>query len=278
MTAAMPMTRARRVALVLGFPVALAIIAGFAYNAVAQTFQVGYHVYLSVPVSGGRTRVSIDNAAATIRPGPGSRIVLNGTLRASLDRPEFSWRPTAAGLALHSSCTLGYSGSCAMSYDITVPGGLPATVADENGDLTASGLSGQVALSDGSGDLAASALSGTISLGEGSGDITASGLSGGTVRLTDDSGDIVVNGLAGTDVTGGDDSGDITLTFTEVPERVDVTDSSGDITLILPSGPAAYQVRASSASGLVSDTVKRQSSAPHVIIADAGSGNVAIGY
>jgi hypothetical protein len=278
MTDSMPMTRARRVALVLGVPAALAIIGGFAYNAVAQTDQVGYHVHLSVPVRGPRARVSIDNANATVRPGAGSRIVLEGTLRASLARPAFSWRLTPAGLALHSSCSLGYSGSCTMSYDLSVPGGLPATVADENGNLTVSGLSGQVTLSDGSGDLGASALSGTITLGEGSGDIAASGLSGGSVRLSDDSGDIVVTGLAGTDVTGGEGSGDITLTFTKVPSRVDVTDGSGDITLILPGGPAGYQVRASSASGSVTDTLKRQSSSPYVIVASSGSGDVTIGY
>jgi hypothetical protein len=218
----MPMTPARRVILILGVPIALALLAAFAYNAVAQTFRVGYHVHVSVPPGGQQARVSIDNADATVRPGAGSRIVVDGTLLGSLRGPAFGWRPASAGLVLHSSCFLGFIGSCTMAYDISVPSGLPVAVTDATGNLTVSGFSGPVTLSDG--------------------------------------------------------SGDITLTFTEVPTRVDVTDGSGDITLILPRGSTAYRVRARSASGDVSDSVKTSSSSPNVIIASDGSGDVSIGY
>jgi hypothetical protein len=257
--APMTMTAPRRAALILGVPVTLAIFAAFACNAVAQTYQVGYHVHLSAPTGGQGSRVSIDNADATISPGVGSRITVGGTLRGSLARPAFSSRPTASGLALHSSCQLGFIGSCTMTYDISVPRGLPVSVADATGDLTASGLSGQVTLSDGSGDISASGLS-------------------GSVRLSDGSGDIAVTGLAGTDVTGTEGTGDITLTFTKVPLEVDVTAATGDITLILPRGSTAYQVHASSATGDVGDTLERAPSSPHVIVASSGSGDVSIGY
>jgi hypothetical protein len=259
MTAAMLMTPARRMILILGAPVALAVLAAGAFDAAAQTYQVGYRVHLSVLPGGQRARVSVDNADATVRPGAGSRIVVDGTFRGSLARPEFSSRPTAAGLALHSSCLLGFEGSCTMAVDISVPGGVPVAVTDTNGDLTVSGLRGQVTLSDGSGD------------------ITAGGLSG-SIRLSDDSGDIAVTGLAGTDVTAAEGSGDLTLTFTKVPRRVDVTAATGDITLILPRGPAAYQVVASSASGGVSDALKQRPSSPDIIVARSGSGDVSIGY
>jgi hypothetical protein len=216
------MTPARRVILILGVPVAFAFLLAAADNAVTQTYQVGYHVHVSAPPGGQRARVSIDNADAIVRPGADSRIVVDGTLRGSLRRPAFSWRPAAAGLVLHSSCLLGFTGQCTMAYDVSVPRGLPVTVTDATGDLTVSGFSGQVMLSDG--------------------------------------------------------SGDITLTFTKAPKRVDVTDGSGDITLILPRGSTAYQVRARSASGDVSDAVKTSPSSPNVIIASDGSGDVSIGY
>jgi Putative adhesin len=259
MTGAVPMTTARRMILILGVPVALAVLAAGTYNAVAQTYQVGYRVHLSVPPSGRGARVSVDNADASVRPGAGSRIMVDGTFRGSLARPVFSSRPTATGLALHSSCRLGFEGSCTMAFDISVPGGVPVAVTDTNGDLTVGGLRGQVTLSDGSGD------------------ITASGLSG-SIRLSDDSGDIAVTGLAGTDVTGAEGSGDITLAFTTVPRRVDVTAASGGITLILPRGPTAYQVLANSASGAVSDRLKQRPGSPCVIVARSGSGDVSIGY
>jgi hypothetical protein len=222
MAASIPMTPARRAILIIGVPVAFALLLAVAYNAVTQTYQVGYRVHVSAPPGGQRARVSIDNADATVRPGGGSRIVVGGTLRGSLRRPAFGWRPAAAGLVLHSSCLLGFTGSCTMAYNIRVPRDLPVAVTDTTGDLTVSGFSGQVALSDGSGDIA--------------------------------------------------------LTFTKIPKRVDVTDGSGNITLILPRGSTAYQVRARSASGDVSDAVKTSSSSPIVIIASDGSGDVSIGY
>jgi hypothetical protein len=278
MSTPMAMTPARRAILVLGVPVALALIGGVAFNAIAQADQVGFRVHFSAPVRGPRASVSVDNAAATVSPGSGRRIWVRGTMRGSLTRPAFGWQSTPAGLALHSSCHIELDGSCTMNYDITVPGGMPVAVSDSSGDLTASGLRGHVTLSAGSGDLGATGLSGTISLAEGSGDIAASGLDGGSVRLSDGSGDIFVTGLAGTMVTSKNDSGDITLTFTKVPQRVHVTDGSGDITLVLPAGHAAYQVHAHSASGDVSDTVNNRASSRNEIIASDGSGDITISY
>ena len=297
MSTPMAMTPARRTILVLGVPVALALIGGVAFNAVAQADQVGFRVNLSVPARDQRASVSVDNAAATVSPGAGRRIWVRGTMRGSLTRPAFSWQSTPAGVALHSSCHIELDGSCTMNYDITVPGGMPVTVSDSSGDLTASDLHGDVALSSGSGDLGATGLSGTISLADGSGQLAASGLDGGNVRLRDDSGDITTSGLSGRDVTISDttgdifvtglagtmvisknESGDITLTFTKVPRRVDVTDGSGDITLVLPSGLAAYQVHAHSASGDVSDTVHNRASSRNEIFASNGSGDITISY
>jgi hypothetical protein len=170
----MPLTPARRVILILGVPVALALLLAAAYNAVSQTYQVGYRVHVSAPPGGQRALVSIDNADATVRPGADSRIVVDGSLRGSFHRPAFSWRPAAAGLILHSSCLLGFTGSCAMAYDISVPRGLPITVTDATGDLTVSGFSGQVTLSDGSGDitLTFTKVPKRVDVSDGSGDIT----------------------------------------------------------------------------------------------------------
>jgi DUF4097 and DUF4098 domain-containing protein YvlB len=97
------------------------------------------------------------------------------------------------------------------------------------------------------------------------------------ITVTDATGNLTVSGFSG-QVTLSDGSGDITLTFTKVPKRVDITDGSGDITLILPRGSTAYQVRARSASGDVSDSVKTSPSSSNVIIANSDSGDVSIGY
>jgi phage-related baseplate assembly protein len=62
-----------------------------------------------------------------------------------------------------------------------------------------------------------------------------------------------------------------------------VTDATGSLTVSGFSGQAtrgstAYQVRARSASGDVSDAVETSPSSPNVITASDGSGDVSIGY
>jgi hypothetical protein len=291
------MTPARRVILVLGVPVALAVIgagvAGWASGAITGlTRQVSHPVALSVPVKGGHVSVTADNADVTLSSSTGDRIRVRGTLRESLVRPTFSWQSTAAGLALHSQCRVP-TGNCSLEYAITAPAGFPVAVTDSSGELNASGLGGTVALSDSSGDLGASDLAGNIRLDNNSGGITASGLAGnirldnssgditvsgltGDLRFQDNSGGIVVNGLAGTDVIGSDSSGDITLTFTKVPERVQVRDSSGGVTLVLPPGGTAYDVNASASSGSAVVTVPRNSSSKHVITVVDQSGDITV--
>jgi hypothetical protein len=290
----MPVTLARRVALILGVPFVLTVLGWAAYNAVAQADQVSYRLHVSAPVTGPRITVSTGSADATFLPGSGRRIQVNAALRGSLARPSFSWRSNAAGLALNSSCPPMAVGSCSLSYVITVPGRLPLALSDGSGDLTASNLSGHVTLSDNSGNLNAAGLSGTLSLREGSGDVGASGLSGkvslsdysgditvsglrgGSVRLASNSGEIAVTGLAGTDVTGRNGSGDITLTFTRVPRHIVVSDGSGNITIVLPPGATSYHVDARDVAGNAAVSVPQSRSSPYSITATDGSGNINI--
>lgn len=274
MTSPMPMTRARRVALVLGLPVVLAFIGALAFNAIALADQVTYHVHRSFAAGAGPIRVSVDNADASYHPAPGRRISVTGTLRGSLARPSFTWQATPGNLALHTQCRVP-TGDCTEGFDITVPAGRRRRLSDSSGDLHVSNFSGHLTLSDGSGDIGASGLSGVVSLTDGSGDIDASRLSG-VLSFADGSGDIAVAGLAGTDVTAKGGSGDITLTFTKVPRRVDVTDATGDVDLVLPHGSARYQVQASSQAGTTSVSVPRTTSPAHVIVVSAGSGDITI--
>jgi hypothetical protein len=293
----LPLTPARRAILAIGVPVALAVIgigvAGWASGAITGlTRQVSYRVAVSVPAIGGHVNVTVDNAEVTLGASTGDQIRVRGTLRGSMVRPTFSWRSTAAGLALHSQCRVP-AGDCSLRYAITAPARLPVAVTDSSGDLDArdfrgtvtlsvgsgdlgaADLSGNIRLDDGSGNIAASRLAGGIRLDDGSGDIHVSGLSG-NIRFRDGSGNVVIDRLAGTDVSGSDGSGDITLTFTKVPERVQVSDNSGNVTVVLPPGRTAYDVTASASSGNTAVAVPRSSSSKHVIIVTDQSGDITI--
>lgn len=299
MPPAPPMTRARWAVLAAGLPVAAALIA-FGVHAwvngtvvyLASQSQVGYSVGLSVPAAAGQARVTSGDGDLTVRPGPGRRIVVRGRLSGSFARPAFSYRSTAAGLALDPQCRVP-AGACSLNLGITVPAGLPVNVSDSFGDLDASGLQGTVALSDNSGDLTVSGLTGNVHLAGTFGTITASGLAGslwldnnsgdiraagitGDTRLQDSFGTIAVTGLAAADVVARNNSGDISLTFTKVPRQVTVTDSFGNITLVLPPGSATYRVATRNPFGVTTVSVPQSPTARNVITASNNSGDITI--
>lgn len=294
-----PMTSARRVILAAGLPVVLVLItlAGYAWVRRTVIFlagqsQVGYSVGLSVPPVRGHVRVSSTNGDLTVRAGATRRIVVRGHLSSSFARPTFSHRSTADGLTLNPMCNVP-AGTCSLRLGITVPARLPLSVSDSFGTLDTQGLHGTVGLVENSGDLTASRLSGNLHLTDSFGTITASGLAGsiqldnnsgdiqaagvaGNTRIQDSFGTISVTGLAAADVVATNNSGDISLTFTAVPQRVNVTDSFGSITLVLPAGPAAYRVQTRDSFGSTTVSVPRSPSARNVITATNNSGDITI--
>lgn len=299
MTSPLPVTAQRRAILAVGVPVTLALIAltasAWVHTAVrtlANLNEVGYSVAFSVPVSGGHVRVTSGAGDITVRAGTGNRIRVRGSLRGPLARPTFSHRLTAAGLALNSGCRAPV-GNCSLEFAVTAPAGLPVnvgasfgqldaralhgtvTLSDNSGDITASGLTGDIRLTDQFGNLTASGLAGTIRLRNNSGDITAAGLTGNT-QLADGYGNISVTGVSATNVTCSNQSGDITLTFTKVPQRVNVTDSFGNITLNLPPGSPAYHVVTHNSYGNTTVTVPQATSSPYLITATDQSGDITI--
>jgi len=299
MPAAPAMTPARWAVLAAGLPVVLALIALGAYGWVngtvvylADQSQVGYSVGFSVPTSGGQARVTDSNGDLTVRAGSGRRIVVRGHLSSSFTRPSFSWGLTGDGLALNPQC-FDQAGNCSLNLGVTVPAGLPVSAGDAFGLLDARGLHGRVTLSQNSGDLTASRLTGTVHLTDSFGTLTAAGLAGsiqldnnsgdiqaagvtGDTRLQDSFGTISVTGLAAADVAATNNSGDISLTFTKVPQRVNVTDSFGSITLVLPAGPATYRVETRDSFGSTTVSVPRSPSARNVLTASNNSGDITI--
>ncbi|MGI8449332.1 MAG: DUF4097 family beta strand repeat-containing protein [Streptosporangiaceae bacterium] len=298
MPPAPPMTRARWAVLAIGLPVVLALVA-FGVDAwvnrtviyLADQRDVGYSVGFSVPPAHGQVRVHSSNGDLTVQTGTGRRIVVHGQLSGSFVRPSFSHRSTPDGLSLNPECRV--PGNCSVNLGISAPAGLPVSVSDSFGELDASGLHGTVALSDNTGDLTASRLTGDLHLSDSFGTLTASGLAGnirldnnsgdiqaagvvGDTRLQDSFGTISVTGLAAADVVASNNSGDISLTFTKVPQQVNVTDSFGSITLVLPAGPATYRVQTRNSFGSTTVSVPRSPSARNVITVSNNSGDITI--
>jgi len=293
------LTRGRRVILLAGLPVVLALI-GFAVNAwiqgiltdLAPHALVGFPVALSAQPVDGQVRLFTGQGDVQVRAGAVRRVQVRGHLAASFTRPALSHQLTPAGLRLNPSCHVPI-GICSLKLAVTVPAGLPVAVDTSFGNLTASGLHGTVALSANSGDLHASHLTGSIRLGNAFGGITASDLAG-AIRLVNNSGDITasaltgdsdfqdsfgnieVSGLAARGVMASNNSGDITIQFAQVPRRVNVTDSFGNITLVLPPGATTYRVSAHTQFGSTTVLVPQAPTAASVITASNNSGDIRI--
>ncbi|HEX3493573.1 MAG TPA: DUF4097 family beta strand repeat-containing protein [Streptosporangiaceae bacterium] len=295
-----PLTPGRRVILAAGVPAALLLIAFLVFQwgrsaikVLANGDQRGYPVAVSAPLSGGQSQLTVNNADISLQPGGGSRIRVRGSLYGAITPPTFQHQETRQGLLLNPTCAAPV-GNCSLTLHARVPATLPVTATDTGGNLSATGLTGNEALSDNSGNLTATGLGGSIYLNDQFGELNASGLSGGVqivstsgditasgvtgnTRLQDNFGNITVTGLAAADVRASDVNGDILLVFTKIPRHVAVTDTFGNITLELPRGPVTYRVQAPRPLfGTRSITVPESPSSHNVITAHNSNGDITI--
>jgi hypothetical protein len=275
MTAPLPMTTGRRVALLLGLPVALAVIGWTGLTAVAYAGQASFPVRLSVPVHGSTVSLSAGDADVRVTQAPGSQLNLTGTAHYSIIRSTVTWHNTRSGVVVTPQCHF-VVGNCSFNFHAVVPEGKRALISAGSGNVTLANLSGPVSAETGSGNIHAENVPDAVTMATGSGDISGATVSGAKVTVKTGSGNISIERLTGAHVIASAGSGDITLTFTKVPDRVHLDNGSGNVTLVLPPGSTQYQVNAATDSGDRLVTVPTSSASPHVITVSDGSGNVSI--
>jgi hypothetical protein len=276
MSTPLPMTKGRFLALLLGVPVAFALIAWTGLTEVAYAGLGSYPVQLAVPVHGSTVSLSAGAADVQVTQATGSTLRLTGKATYSLFRSDVTWQTTPSGVIISPQCHF-FVGICSFSFHAVLPAGKRAVLSDGSGNLTLRGLTGPVIAGSGSGDVQANVLTGTVNLQTGSGNITGSALSGPKVTLKAGSGNVAFDSLESQDVVVTDGSGNIDLTFTRAPTRVKVTNSSGNVNLVLPRG-VRYQVNATTNSGNRNVGVLQTSAPDHVITVTDGSGNVSVTY
>jgi len=275
MTAPLPMTTGRWLALLLGLPVVLAFIGWTGVTEVAYAGQASYPVRLAVPVHGSTVNLSADDADVRVTQAPGSQLLLTGTARYSLIQSTVTWHNTRSGVIVTPRCHF-FIGNCTFDFHAVMPEGKRALISAGSGNVTLTDLSGPVSATTGSGNIHAENISDAVSMETGSGDISGATVSGAKVTVKTGSGGISIQGLTGAHVIASAGSGDITLTFTKVPDQVHVDNGSGNVTLVLPPGTTQYRVNATTDSGGRLVTVPTNTASPHVITVSDGSGNVSI--
>ncbi|PZG08825.1 DUF4097 family beta strand repeat-containing protein [Nonomuraea aridisoli] len=151
-------------------------------------------------------------------------------------KPETEHKVEGEALVVTYDCPSDW-GACGVDYEIEVPKGLTADLTTGSGNLTLRGLTGELKLLVGSGDVDAA-------------------------------------GLAGRSLSAESGAGDIELTYASAPDAVELVAGSGDIRLAVPDG--AYDLKSEVGSGDTAVTVKTDTSSPHKISLQTGSGDVTV--
>jgi hypothetical protein len=254
---ALPLTRARWVALLLGVPLCLALIGNTGLSLVGALGKGSFPVSYTYPRGTTTVSASVSGGQVLIQPGPGGQARLTGTAEYSIVRPHLIISNSGTVDSFRYDCVFPY-GNCGLDATLSVPPERATLVSTDGGDATVTGMSAQVKLSTGGGDISAYHDSGPLDLHTDGGDITAA------TRITS------------TDVTAFSGGGDIKITFTAVPHYVHLTTDGGDITLVLPPNPDGYNVTPHTDGGNVADTVTQNPLSPDTIIVSSGGGDITI--
>ena len=270
---ALRMTPGRRVALAIGVPVALALIAWSAFSLVAGIGQASFPVSASIPLQDGHLVASSGGGDITVHQDQArsSMARLTGTVDYSLVRP----RLTISGDGFHLDCRLP-TGNCGLNATLDVPLDTAAVnLASEGGNMQVNGIDSDVTLNSGGGDVAVSGVGGIADVTTGGGNVTASDLTR-TLQFSTDGGDVNGTSLSAPRVTTESGGGNVTLAFTGVPVNLNIISDGGDITILLPQGSTRYAITYNTDGGDYSPSVPVSSSSRNTIDVQSGGGNVSI--
>jgi len=272
--APLPMTPGRWLTLMIGVPIALALIGWTGFSIVTGVGRASYPVTGTIPLENGQLVASMGGADVTLHQDQarGSTARLTGTVQYSLVHPNF----TVIGTAVNLDCRLP-SGNCGLSATLDVPADTPVDLATGGGNVQAGGLQRDVTMNTAGGDVTLSGVGGNTDLSTGGGNVNAGDL-GGIMNFTTDGGDVTVNDLFSPHVkleTGG---GNVTLTFTKAPAYLNITSGGGDITVVVPhSTTTQYAISHDTGGGDYSASVPVNLAATaHTITVASGGGNVSI--
>ena len=134
---------------------------------------------------------------------------------------------------------------CSVSFAVTVPPDVTATVATEGGPVTVAGIAG-ANLDSGGGPVNAVKISGALTVITGGGPLVLDGLAG-PLRADTGGGPLSARDVAATTATVTTGGGDASVIFSAAPDTVTVSTDGGQARLVVPGGP--YALNATSDQG-----------------------------
>ena len=270
--AKLPMTPGRWITLMIGVPIALALIGWTAFSLVSGIGQASYPVNATIPLENGQLVASTNGSDITLHQDQArsNTARLAGTVQYSLVRPRF----TVTGTDISLDCHIP-TGNCGLNATLDVPADTPVDLDSGGGNVQASGIGSDVTLNSAGGDVTVSSIGGIADLSTGGGNVTAGDL-GGILNFSTAGGDVDGNDLFAPQVTMVTGGGNVTLVFTKVPASLDITSGGGDITVLLPRTAASYAITSDDGGGNYSASVPVNEASSHKIKVNSGGGNISI--
>jgi len=144
---------------------------------------------------------------------------------------------SVSGGRLSLSAPACATSGCGVSFALTVPPEVTATVSTEGGPVTVSGIAG-ANLDSGDGPVRATEIGGPLTVITGGGSLMVDGLTGPLLADTG-SGSLTAQGVASATATVTTDSGDAWMAFSAAPDTVTMSTAGGSAQLAVPGGPYA---------------------------------------
>jgi hypothetical protein len=266
------LTPGRRVALLLGVPVVLTIIAYNGYDLVLNTGEGSFPVHDVVPVVASGLTVNLGGGAATVRGGAAAAgaAVVSGRVTYHLGRPSVHQEAGDIGL----DCPWFDEGNCSLDATVAIPSGTALTMTTGGGDLTASGLTAGTTLHTDGGNITLSDTDGPLSLTSSGGDVAVSNVKGNAATIFADGGNINGTGVDIPSFVATSSGGDVTLTLTAIPSDLQVSADGGNVTIIVPRGH--YDVSYKPDGGSVNSSVKSYHDSQNVITLASDGGDISL--
>ena len=162
---------------------------------------------------------------------------------------------------------------CSVSFAMTVPSDVTATVSTDGGSVSVSGIAG-ANLDSGGGPVRARGIGGPLTVDTDGGSLQLDGLAG-PLRADTGGGPLAAQGVTSATATVSTGGGNAWLAFAAAPETVTVSTDGGDAQLALPGGP--YALTADSDGGpQPSVGIATDPQAPRSITISSGGGALLI--